>query len=50
MADQLLLLEKLQRVTNRLARHAERTAQPFPADALAAGAVDKRRLRVERFQ
>jgi hypothetical protein len=50
MADQLLLLEQLQRVTNRLARHAERTAQLFLADALAAGAVDKRRLRVERLQ
>jgi hypothetical protein len=51
-------------VTDRLPRHAERTAQLFLADALAGGeravrdrldqplvgTVDKRRLRVERLQ
>jgi len=50
VADQLPLREQLQRVTNRLARHVERTAQLFLADALAEGAVDKRRVRVERLQ
>ena len=62
--DEFLLLEQLQGMTDRLARHAEHPAELFLADALAGReraignrldqplirAVDQRRLGIERLQ
>src|SRR5690242_17199876 len=64
LLHQLLLLEQLQRVADRLPRHPERTAEFFLADALSGGEcavgdrrdqplvspVDQRRLRIKRLQ